>query len=99
MDVQPLTPPPTLRFADVTSECSARRRGLDALVAELAEEMAARWRQGDRPVAEEFLSRHPDLWDRPEIAARLIYEEICLRQESGDEQASVEVVQRFPQWR
>ena len=30
---------------------------------------------------------------------RLIYEEICLRQETGQETASVEVVQRFPQWR
>jgi serine/threonine protein kinase/Tfp pilus assembly protein PilF len=29
----------------------------------------------------------------------LIYEEICLRQETGQESASVEVVQRFPQWR
>jgi serine/threonine protein kinase/tetratricopeptide (TPR) repeat protein len=49
-------------------------------------------------LAEEFLSRFPDLWNHPSDALRLIYEEICLRQERGQETASVEVSQRFPQW-
>jgi serine/threonine protein kinase/lipoprotein NlpI len=73
--------------------------GADSLVSQLAEEMAKRWHAGARPQAEEFLSRHPELCSQPEAAARLIYEEICLRQESGQETASIEVVQRFPQWR
>jgi serine/threonine protein kinase/Tfp pilus assembly protein PilF len=73
--------------------------GTDSLVNKLAGEMAERWRAGQRPQAEEFLSRYPELCGQPEAVVRLIYEEICLRQEIGQETASMEVVQRFPQWR
>jgi len=34
--------------------------GADSLVSKLASEMAERWHAGERPQAEEFLSRHPD---------------------------------------
>ena len=44
--------------------------------------MAAAWRRGERPRAEEFLARHPEFDD--EDAVRLIYEEVCLRQEGGE---------------
>src|SRR5438552_14771150 len=91
--------PPPLPFTDATSEWSeAAVDASNSLAATLAKEMAERWRRGERPGAEEFLSRHPSLWEQPQAAARLIYEEICLRQETGQEHASVEVVQRFPQW-
>jgi serine/threonine protein kinase/Flp pilus assembly protein TadD len=60
--------------------------------------MAERWRAGDCPLVEHILARHPDLRDQPEVAVRLIYEEICLRQEAGQEGASVQVLARFPQW-
>src|SRR5438445_513849 len=73
--------------------------GADSLVNQMAGEMAERWRAGERPRAEEFLSRHPELCGQPDAVVRLIYEEICLRQEIGQEGASIEVVQRFPQWR
>jgi serine/threonine protein kinase/tetratricopeptide (TPR) repeat protein len=65
----------------------------------LAAEMARRWRRGERPRAEEFLDRHPELWGQPEAAADLVYEEICLRQELGEESAAEEVITRFPRWR
>jgi serine/threonine protein kinase/tetratricopeptide (TPR) repeat protein len=61
--------------------------------------MARRWRLGERPPAEEFLRRHPQLWDQPEAAVDLVYEEICLRQELGEESPAEQVVARFPQWR
>jgi serine/threonine protein kinase/Tfp pilus assembly protein PilF len=61
--------------------------------------MARRWHEGEQPLAEEYLSRHPELCGQPDAVVRLIYEEICLRQERGQETASMEVVQRFPQWR
>ena len=32
-------------------------------------------------------------------AVRVIYEEICLREERGDKVSAAEVVRRFPQWR
>src|SRR6184192_3993174 len=66
-------PPPT----------SLTRDAAAALASERAAEMIRRWRQGERPVAEEFLARHPQLWEHPEVAADLIYEELCLRQEFG----------------
>ena len=77
-----------------TSELS----GLSELVERLAEEMRQRWRRGERPPAEEFLDRHPDLKEQPGAAAELIYEEMCLRQECGLGTVSSELRRRFPQW-
>jgi serine/threonine protein kinase len=71
----------------------------EALTATLVEEMIERWRYGKRPLPEEFLERHPDLWNHPEAATDLIYEEICLRQEYGQMIPEEEVLSRFPQWR
>src|SRR5262249_25754926 len=65
----------------------------------LAEKMARRWKQGERPLAEEFLNAHPELWNNPEAAADLIYEEMCLRQKYQEEIPSDELLRRFPQWR
>jgi serine/threonine protein kinase/Flp pilus assembly protein TadD len=70
-----------------------------ALAALLVAEMIRRWRQGERPLPEEFLARHPELWEQPEAAADLVYEELCLRQEYGPEVPAEEVLARFPQWR
>jgi serine/threonine protein kinase/Flp pilus assembly protein TadD len=70
-----------------------------ALAARLIEEMAAAWRQGNCLAVEDFLARYPDLADEPEAAVRLIYEEVCLRQELGEEITTAEVLRRFPQWR
>ena len=36
--------------------------------AKLVAEMIQRWRQGERPVAEDFLAWHPELWDHPAAA-------------------------------
>jgi serine/threonine protein kinase/tetratricopeptide (TPR) repeat protein len=80
--------PPTTRAAAGAS-----------LAGRLAADMAGRWRRGERPRAEDYLDAHPELRDRAEAAADIIYEEICLRQEHGEEQASIEVLRRFPQWR
>jgi serine/threonine protein kinase/tetratricopeptide (TPR) repeat protein len=70
-----------------------------ALAERLAEEMAARWRRGERPLAEEYLTRHPELRAEPEAAIDLIHEEICLREEHGLPAPSPEILRRFPQWR
>jgi serine/threonine protein kinase/Tfp pilus assembly protein PilF len=64
----------------------------------LANEMRRRWRRGDRPPAEEFLSRHPQLLERPEAAFELIYEEYCLRLSQDDADAEQDILRRFPQW-
>jgi serine/threonine protein kinase len=75
------------------------REAAEERAAELAAEMILRWRQGERPLPEEFLARHPELWQHPEAAADLIYEELCLRQEYGAEVPLDQVLGRFPQWR
>ncbi len=69
-----------------------------ALVARLLEEMTAAWRAGERPCAEEVLARRAGLADDPQAAVPLIYREICLREECGQEQAAELVRDRFPRW-
>src|SRR6266849_10323392 len=71
----------------------------ETLAAGLVAEMIERWRQGERPIAEDFLSRHPELREHAPAVAELIYEEVCLRHEYGAEVPVEEVLLRFPQWR
>jgi serine/threonine protein kinase/tetratricopeptide (TPR) repeat protein len=78
---------------------SLTREAAEALAARLVGEMIERWRRGERPLAEEFLARHPGLGEHPEPAADLVYEELCLRQEHGPEVPLEQVLPRFPQWR
>jgi serine/threonine protein kinase len=61
--------------------------------------MARRWAGGERPAVEEFLALHPNLWERPEAALELVYEEIHLRQEHGEKDDFEDLLHRFPQWR
>ena len=65
-------------------------------VDELVQAMADDWKRGTRTTAEEILAGHPELDD--EAGVRLVYEESCLRRESGLEVATSEVVRRFPRW-
>ncbi|HVK13004.1 MAG TPA: serine/threonine-protein kinase [Gemmataceae bacterium] len=69
-----------------------------ALVEQFAEEMVRRWRAGDRPLAEEYLDRHPDFWHRPAAALELIAEELALRGEYGQPATPTELAGRFPDW-
>ncbi len=59
--------------------------------------MASAWGRGEGVSAEQLLASHPGLGD--EAAIRLIYEEVCLRRESGQDVATTEVVNRFPRWK
>ena len=70
----------------------------DSLVELIAADMARRWREGQRPWAEEYLVLHPQLWNQPEKALELIYEELCLCDEYGEKMVSADVILRFPQW-
>ena len=66
-------------------------------VSEYVEAMAQALRRGEKPRAEDYLTRLPNV--RDEDAVRLIYEEACLRQEEGEEGVSEEILGRFPRWR
>ncbi len=73
--------------------------GFEALAERLAEEMAFCWRQGERPTALEYLSRYQELQENTGAALKLFCEEICLRQDYGQEKETGEVIGHFPQWR
>jgi serine/threonine protein kinase len=70
----------------------------EALAATLADAMASAWERGERTRAEDLLARHPEVADCPEAAVRLIYEEVLLRRELGDEPSPAELRERFPRW-
>lgn len=65
----------------------------------LAEEMASAWARGERPRAEDFLEQEPQLAADPDVVLRVVCEEICLRQEEGEDPPSAELVARFPRYR
>ena len=65
-----------------------------SIASKQVDEMVAAWRRGERPLAEDFLARHPDLDD--EAAIRLIFEEFCLRQEFDVAVDPAEFGRRFP---
>ena len=73
---------------------------LPAPVAGLEPVWWRRWRQpgsaASGPRAETFLDRYPQLRNETEVAVRIIYEEVCLRQESGEEVDAAEVCTAFP---
>ena len=71
----------------------------ETLAERVAGEMSSAWSLGRRRPAEDFLSDYPGLSAKPEAAARVIYEEYCLREGLGQEPDSSELIQRFPQWR
>src|SRR5437588_5740076 len=89
----------TIGSSDPGRPAPLSREAAAALAARLVGEMIERWRQGERPLPEDFLARHPELWDHPEAAADLIYEELCLRREYGPDVPTDQVLARFPQWR
>jgi len=78
--------------------CQQRALPLEDLLSNLREEMAAAWARNEPLPAEELLARHPELWNEPEAAADLIYEEICLREEHGESVSAAALLRRFPQW-
>jgi serine/threonine protein kinase/Flp pilus assembly protein TadD len=94
-----MPPPSTVPPSSATHSPAARPAGGadEAWVSQEVEALAAAWRRGDRVTAEEVLGRTPGL--DPEAAVRLIYEEVCLRREAGEDVPTAEVVGRFPQWR
>ena len=70
----------------------------DDLLARLVDEMTAAWARGERPLAEDFLARHRELQDNPQAAADLVYEEVCLREQYGEDVSTEALLLRFPQW-
>jgi serine/threonine protein kinase len=91
----------------LTTTRSARRsqvvRALSAeeqsLVDQLVKEMNARWEKGERVTVEDLLVEHVELQSNAEAVIELVYEELCLRERTGDQQPPERILARFPQWR
>jgi eukaryotic-like serine/threonine-protein kinase len=67
-----------------------------SLATEQVDRMVTAWRRGEPILVEDVLADHPELSD--EAAIRLIYEEVCLRLETGQAVEPAEIARRFPQW-
>lgn len=67
-------------------------------IEQMAENMIARWRQGDMPLTEEYLAHAPELAERTEAAIELLAEELALRAELNRPTTLNELLARFPQW-
>jgi WD40 repeat protein len=69
---------------------------LDEVVAVLAVDQQQRWQQGERPLAEGYLEKRPDLCAETESALELIYGEFLLRERLGEAPQPEEYERRFP---
>ncbi len=78
-------------------ESSGRDEAEGSWVSREVDAMAAAWSRGQRVSAGEIIDRYPGIGD--EAAVRLIYEEVNLRRESGEDVRTTEVVRRYPRWR
>jgi serine/threonine protein kinase/tetratricopeptide (TPR) repeat protein len=88
---EPLTP---------TANCNpGHAAGRRERAEQLVDAIVCKWLAGEAPCAERYVTEHPELQEEPEAAFRLIYEEICLRREAGEEGVAAAVLARFPQWR
>ena len=54
------------------------------------------WKRGERMPVEVYLERHPDLRANPEAMLDLIYHEVVLREQIGEEPTAEEYIGRFP---
>src|SRR5690242_17626262 len=66
------------------------------LVELLCAEQVQGWQRGDRTPVEVYLERHPQLHAHPQALLDLIYHEICLREQHGEQPTPAEYLQRFP---
>jgi tetratricopeptide (TPR) repeat protein/tRNA A-37 threonylcarbamoyl transferase component Bud32 len=64
----------------------------------ILDEQRSAWDSGDRPSAEGYLDRYPDLRDDAEAAVDLIYHEFLIRRSLGESPDPAEFVARFPDW-
>src|SRR5262245_4274391 len=60
--------------------------------------LATDWAAGMWLPAEQYRFDRPDLLDPPDGAIRLVFEELCLRLERGEELSDEELRRRFPRW-
>jgi len=65
-------------------------------IEELCSHQRQDWREGQRRAVEEYIARRPDLLLDPDAILDLVYNEIILRESSGDRPDLGEYLRRFP---
>jgi serine/threonine-protein kinase len=68
------------------------------LIDEIRAEQRAHWQAGQRVPIRTLLDRHPEIRDDEDSAVDLIYSEILLREELGEQVAWTEYFQLFPEY-
>jgi len=68
------------------------------LAAVVRVDLRERWRQGERPAAEEYLARFPRLAAVEEAAVDIVYAEFLAREKQGELPAVAEFAARFPRY-
>lgn len=101
MSVIPPHVPTTERIPTSESprRSSSRQVPADPILTAALDAMADEWAAGRGRPAETWLAEHPELQANPELATQLVYEELCLREDRGEDVSSAEFYRRFPQWR
>jgi serine/threonine protein kinase len=69
-----------------------------ALLEKLCGDQRRRWQAGERIPAEAYVRQHPGLESEPQHVLELVYNEVLLREESGEEPRLEEYVRRFPRF-
>lgn len=69
------------------------------LVALVKVDLSSRYRRGERPAVQSYLDRFPELRADDDRVLSLIYEEFCLREESGDRPDAESFYERYEPWR
>jgi serine/threonine protein kinase len=64
--------------------------------ATLLAQQRLQWSRGERVPVEHYIERHPDLRTDTELLLDLIYSEVVLRREAGEEPTAGEYTKRFP---
>jgi eukaryotic-like serine/threonine-protein kinase len=94
MNSQSLQSHSALATQNIDSQDAVHPRMSTAVL--LAEMLASNWRRGLFRHAEDFLAEHPSVAAHAPAAVRVICEEICQRQELGQDVCLAEFGERFP---
>jgi hypothetical protein len=68
------------------------------LVDAVWDDLRSRFAAGERPEAEAYLARFPQLTAKPDLVVDVIYAEFLLRREHGETVAAEGFLQRFPDY-
>ncbi|HEV3168047.1 MAG TPA: serine/threonine-protein kinase, partial [Isosphaeraceae bacterium] len=88
----------TQRVGDASGEGSNPEPECDApLLSRLLNHQRSAWRRGESPRVETYLAQHPTVQANGQAVLDLIYNEIVLREESGESPLLGEYLRRFPE--